>query len=136
MTVEELQKQLTSSLPPLFRCDDFGDDRFRVRTPLLFPDGAVVDVFVARHNGIYTVTDHGDAVGWLWTRMGDDNRTPKQREFIVDACRTLRIEQDGDELIVRNVQPGALADAILRIAQAELHVAETARLFERRAATA
>ena len=136
MTVEELREQLTSSLPPLFRCDDFGDDRFRVRTPLLFPDGEVVDVFVAKQDDIYTVADHGDAIGWLWTRMGDDNRMPKNKEFIANACHTLRIEQDGDQLIVHNVELGALADAIMRVAQAELHVAETVRLFERRAVIA
>ena len=135
MTVEELQEQLTSSLPPLFHCDDFGNNRFRVRTPLLFPDGTVVAVFVAKHDGIYTVTDHGDAIGWLLTRRGDDNRSPKQREFVADACQTLRIEQDGDQLIVRNVAPGALADAIMRVGQAELHVAETVRLFEQPATT-
>ena len=86
-------------------------------------------VFVAKHDGIYTVTDHGDAIGWLLTRRGDDNRSPKQREFVADACQTLRIEQDGDQLIVRNVAPADLAAAIMRVAQAEVHVAETVRLL-------
>ena len=129
MTVEELRDQLTSSLSPLFRCDDFGNNPFRIRTPLLFPDGRVVDVFVSKSDGFYTVTDHGDAVGWLWTRTGDDGQSPKQRELIADACQTLQIEQDGGELIIRNVTPVDLADAVMRVAQAEVHVGETARLW-------
>lgn len=129
MAVEELRDQLTSSLSPLFRCDDFGDNRFRIRTPLLFPDGRVVDVFMCKNDGFYTVTDHGDAVGWLWTRTGDDDQSPKQRELIADACQTLRIEQDGGQLVIHNVAPGDLAAAIMRVAQAEVHVAETVRLL-------
>ena len=129
MTVEKLREQLTSSMPSLFRCDDFGGDRYRIRTPLLFPDGGVIDVFISLNDdGLYTVTDYGDATGWLLTRTGDDGKLPKQRTLIADSCQSLGIGQDGEQLVIHDVAPDDLADAVMRLAQAEARVAETARV--------
>ena len=123
MTVDELRDQLTSSMPSLFGCDDLGDGQYRVRTPLLFPDGAVIDVFVSGNEGLYTVTDHGDAAGWLWTRAGDDAESSRQQTLIADICHVMGIEHDGERLVIRDVAPGNLADAIMRLAQAEARMA-------------
>ena len=124
MKVEELQEQLTSSLPPLFRCDDFGNERFRVRTPLLFPDGDVIDVFVSGTAESYTVTDYGDAVGWLDIRAPARRRSTKQLSLIEDTCQTLGIEFEGGRMVLREVSWKDLADSIMRMAQAEARVGD------------
>ena len=101
MTVEELKEQLTSYLPPLFECDALGENRFRVRTPLIFPDGGVVDVFVSKSDGLYTVTDYGDAMGWLDMRSAATGIAPKQRSLVADACRTHGIELKGGHVMLQ-----------------------------------
>ena len=124
MTVEELKEQLTSSLPPLFRCDALGENRFRVRTPLIFPDGGVVDVFVSKSNDLYTVTDYGDAMGWLDMRSATPGIAAKQRSLVADACRTHGIELKGGHVMLRSIEAKDLAESIMRVAQAEASVGD------------
>ena len=124
MTVEELKEQLTSSLPPLFQCDALGENRFRVRTPLIFPDGGVVDVFVSKNDDLYTVTDYGDAMGWLDMRSATPGIAPKQRSLVADACRTHGIELEGGHVMLRSIGAKDLAESIMRVAQAEACVGD------------
>ena len=56
---------IARTLPPLFVCSPAPQEGVRVRTPLLYPDGGVVDVFVLERGSGYTITDFGDALGWL-----------------------------------------------------------------------
>ena len=124
MTIEELKEQLTSSLPPLFQCDALGENRFRVRTPLIFPDGGVVDVFVSKSDDLYTVTDYGDAMGWLDMRSAATGIAPKQRSLVADACRTHGIEIEGGHVMLRRISASDLAQSIMRVAQAEACVGD------------
>ena len=124
MTVEELKEQLTSYLPPLFECDALGENRFRVRTPLIFPDGGVVDVFVSKTDGLYTVTDYGDAMGWLDMRSATPGIAPKQRSLVADACRTHGIELEGGHVMLRSIEAKDIAESIMRVAQAEASVGD------------
>ena len=61
MNTDALYKSLSADLPPLFECSPAPRDGIRVRTPLLFPDGGVIDVYVLERDGAFTVTDFGDA---------------------------------------------------------------------------
>ncbi|MCY4093419.1 MAG: DUF1828 domain-containing protein [Caldilineaceae bacterium] len=36
-----------------------------MRTPMLYPNGSVVDVFVLERNDGFLFTDFGDALDWL-----------------------------------------------------------------------
>ncbi len=78
---------------------------------------------------LFRCDDFGDATGWLLTRTGDDGKLPKQRTLIADSCQSLGIGRDGEQLVIRDVAPSDLADAIMRLAQAEARVAETARVM-------
>lgn len=124
MKVQELQEHLALSLPELFRCDDFGNDRFRVRTPLLFPNGDVIDVFIAKIADSFTVTDYGDAADWLDTRTTLRRRSPKQRGLIEDTCEMLGIGLEDEQMVLREVTWGSLVDSVVRIAQAEARVGD------------
>ena len=66
MNVDALCERLSTSLPPLFECAPAPREGVRVRTPLLFPDGGVIDVFVLERGGASSrntgyLTDFGDA---------------------------------------------------------------------------
>ena len=52
-------------LPSRFECSLAPQKGVRVRTPLMYPDGGIVDVFVLERGNGYIVTDFGDALGWL-----------------------------------------------------------------------
>ena len=64
-------------MPPLFVCSPAPQEGVRVRTPMLYPDGGVVDVFVLDSKGSYIVTDFGDALGWLGLQSTSQNRSPE-----------------------------------------------------------
>ena len=96
----------------------------RGRTPMLYPDGSVVDVFVIERNGGHVVTDFGDALDWLGLQSVSQRRSPKQEALIQDVRRTLRIERFRDELLLREVTSGALGESVFRVAQAAVRVSD------------
>ena len=89
-----------------------------MRTPMLYPDGGVVDVFVLERNGSYIVTDFGDALGWLGPAINEQGALRQKEGTDRDVCQTLRIELSRDQLMLRGVGSGALGEAVLRVAQA------------------
>lgn len=130
MNVEILSERLTSSLPALFVCKQIDNGGVLVRTPLLLPDGDMIDVVIMEAQGRFTVTDSGDATGWLWLQTGSHDTSALQRSLIADTCQTLGIEHDGGTFMIRDVDDGDLADAIVRLAQAVARIADTLRLVE------
>ena len=124
MNAASLSTSLQEAVPPLFVCSPAPQDGVRVRTPMLYPDGGVVDVFVLERNGRYIVTDFGDTLGWLGLQSVSKKRTKKQEALIQDVCLTLRIENLRDQLMLRDVPRGALGDSVLRVAQAAVRVSD------------
>ncbi len=124
MNVNELCVSICQSLPPLFVCSPAPQEGVRVRTPLLYPDGGVVDVFVLERSGSYTITDFGDALGWLGMQSVSRKRSNKQQLLIQDVCQTLRIELLQPQLVLRNVVKDALGESVLRVAQAVVRVSD------------
>ena len=124
MNIDELCAAVGRTLPPRFVCAPAPREGVRVRTPLLYPDGGVVDVFVLERGSGYTVTDFGDALGWLSLQSISRRRTGRQAMLIQDVCRTLRIELVHDRLVLRPVMAAELGEAILRIAQAAVRVSD------------
>ena len=126
MNAETLCAALQQAMPPLFVCSPAPEEGVRVRTPMLYPDGGVVDVFVLERNGRYIVTDFGDALGWLGLQSSSRQRSTKQNALIHDVCQTLRIQQFRDQLMLSDVAGDALGEAVVRVAQAAVRVADGA----------
>ena len=124
MNDNELCAVIGQSLPPLFVCSLAPQEGVRVRTPLLYPDGGVIDVFVLERGSNYTITDFGDALGWLELQSVSRRRSPKQQALIADVCQTLRIELFREQLVLRSVPENLLAESVLRVAQAALRVSD------------
>ena len=103
MNVVTLCTALQQAVPPLFVCSPAPQEGVRVRTPMLFPDGGVVDVFVLERNDGYIVTDFGDALGWLGLQSVSQRRSSGQSALVQDVCQTLRIELFRDQLMLRDV---------------------------------
>lgn len=109
---------------PLFVCSPAPQEGVRVRTPMLYPDGGVVDVFVLDRGNRYIVTDYGDALGWLGSQLISRRLSPKQLFLVEDVCQTLRIQLFHRQLVIREIKGEALGESVLRVAQAVVRVSD------------
>lgn len=115
--------RIRAELGDLFTCER--QDRFvRIRTPLLYPDGDYIDLFLQEEKDLVTLTDLGETTGWLRLQTPSPKRSPKQNRLIQDVCQTHGVEFFKGTLTLR-VQPGqSLADAVLRLGQAAVRVSD------------
>ncbi len=134
MTSAELCESLRGGLPALFECALEPQGGVRVRTPLLYPDGGGVDVFVLERAGTHVVTDHGDALGWLRMQSAGGKLSPKQRRLIDDVLLTVGVEVEQGQVRLRCEDPGELPDVIQRVAQAVVRVSDIWFTFRTRSA--
>ena len=124
MNSVELCARLREGLPSLYECSPAPREAVRVRTPLLYPDGDIVDVFVTDRDGSYTLTDFGESLAWLRMQSVSSRRSPKQRSMIVDVCQTLGVELDRGQLTLRSIGSEALGEEVTRLAQAAVRVSD------------
>lgn len=136
MTPEGIRDSLIAGLPALFDCRPGLHGDVQVITPLQYPDGGFVDVFVLEDDGEYVVTDYGDAQGWLRMQSFHDNLTSDQQGLIAQACRVLGVDLDRGRMTLRCADPSQLAATILRMALAVVRVADVRNTFNVAEATA
>ena len=124
MNPDELCASVGRSLPALFECTPAQREGVRVRTPLMYPDGGIVDVFVVERDGRYHVSDYGEALGWLRMQSVSARRLPKQHRMVEDTCQTLGVELHRGQLTFRSGGTDVVGEAVLRVAQAVVRVAD------------
>ena len=124
MNNDELCSAIGESLPSLFECTPAPREGVRVRTPLMYPDGGIVDVFVLEQNGRYRVTDFGETLGWLRMQSVSPRRSPKQNRMVEDTCQTLGVELHRGQLMLRSGAADGLGEAVLGLAQAAVRVSD------------
>ena len=134
MNPTDLSSTLRDSLPGLFECSFAPDGAVRVRTPMLYPDGDLIDAFVVEQAGEYLVTDFGDALGWLQMQSASDSLTPNQRGMADDVCQDLGVERDRGQLTLRCRDRTEIADAVHRLGQAAVRIADILFTFRPQAA--
>jgi hypothetical protein len=111
------------NLGALFTCSQI-NGYTRVRTPFLYPDGDVIDVFLKEQNGVITVSDLGETLRWLRMQSLAPRRSPKQNKLIEDVRQNHGLELYRGMLLAR-VKPGDnLAAVVMRTAQGALRVAD------------
>lgn len=118
VTCDDVKRGLSA----LFSCAEIRG-RIRIRTPFLYPDGEVVDLFLLQDDGRVSVTDFGETTRWLKQQTSALRRTPNQLRLIQDVCLTLGIEFFQGQLLLR-ATPDGLSDAVVRLGQACLRVAD------------
>lgn len=124
MNASEICASISPSLPALFQCEAAPREGVRVRTPLLFPDGGIVDVFVVAKKNGYVVTDYGDALGWLGQHSVSNRLSKNQQSMVKDVCQTLRLELTQGQLTRSKVRLNDLAVAVVEVAQAVVRVSD------------
>lgn len=116
-------------LPALYECSPAPIEGVRIRTPFLYPNGRVIDVFVIETNHGYEVTDFSAAVGWLRMQTIKGKLTVKQRASIRDIGQTLGTEFKKGEIIYRCNDLSEVSEAVQIVGQAVLRVADLWFLF-------
>lgn len=124
MTPMELCIAIREGLPALFECTPAPMEGVRVRTPMMYPDGSVVDVFVLDRGGDHVVTDFGTTLSWLRTQSARGSITSKQQGMIEDVCRSIGVERHNGQLVLRCAEGESLADSLLLLSQAAVRVSD------------
>jgi hypothetical protein len=99
----DLCSEITSQLSSLFVCAPH-DSRVRVRTPFLYPDGDIIDLFYSSAGSTRTLTDLGETARWLRMQTLSPRRSPKQRQMMEDVCLNHGVELFKGMLVLR-LQP-------------------------------
>lgn len=134
MNARAVRIAIKRSSPALLQCTPAPHGAVRVRTPLVYPDGGVIDVFVIADGAQRTLTDHAEALGWLRTQLGGARLSRARRRLVEDTCQTLGLTLDRGALVLR-LDDDVSAEAVLRVAQgaarvADLWLAERAQRLE------
>jgi hypothetical protein len=116
-------RELSDGLGTLFVCSEVRGYT-RIRTPFLYPDGDVIDVFLDERDGAVTVTDMGETVRWLRMQSLSPRRSPKQARLVEDVCLNHGLELYRGMLQARVRPEEGLAPVVLRVAQGALRVAD------------
>jgi hypothetical protein len=118
--------QLSREIGELFSCTQV-DSHVRIRTPFLYPDGDVIDLYLkqSESSGVpATLSDLGESLRWLRMQSVSQKRTKKQQSLIDDVTLSEGVELFRGMLSIR-VRPGErLAEAVVRLAEACIRVAD------------
>ena len=115
------------TLPSLFRYRPAPEGRVKIVTPFLYPDRDVIQVYAEREAGGWTVTDFGEAWDALELGCIASGVGPEARKRAGSVCADL-VEREGYQLVLRGVSDEGLAQAVMRLAQAILLVANSGDL--------
>ena len=116
-------QDLQEGLGALFDCSMQGDYH-RIRTPYLYPDGDIIDVFWKVEGDAVRVTDLAETTGWLSMQSASLRRSERQTWLIEDACLTHGIKYYRG-MLEAWCRPGdELATVVTQVAQAALRVSD------------
>lgn len=132
MNPDLLCDTLRLTLPDLFECSPAPRDGARVQTPMLYPDGGGVDVFVLERGNLRVVTDHGAAIGWLRMQSVAERLSKKTRSLIDEVCEIQGVTLERGRLVFRCESVAEVADAVQRVALAVVRVADISITFTSR----
>lgn len=124
--------EIAKGVGELFTCSEV-NEYIRIRTPYLYPDGDVIDVFLKDKSGAKTLTDLGETLRWLRMQTVSKQRSRKQQQLIADVCLTHGVELYRGMLMTRLTALDELASTITRLAQACLRVSDLWFTFRSRA---
>jgi hypothetical protein len=119
-------EEIANNIGCLFLCSNVGDFT-RIRTPYIYPDGDVIDLFLKEKIGIKTLTDLGETTRWLRMQSVSKERSNKQERLIQDICLTHGVEFHRGMLIIRLSNPNesrSLSQAVIDLSEAVIRVAD------------
>jgi hypothetical protein len=116
-------EQIAERMSELFSCSRI-NEYTRIRTPFLYPDGDVIDLYLKQEGCSATLTDLGETLRWLRMQSIARRRSPKQNQLIKDTCLIHGVELYRGMLMARVGSSDDMAKAVTRLAQAALRVSD------------
>ena len=132
MVSDVLCAQIAVRVGELFSCVP-RDGHVRIRTPFLYSDGDIIDLFARGDFPSLELSDFGETMQWLAMQTASDRRSKKQRQIVQDVCLTHGVEFFDGMLLLRVSTGDDLATAIMRLGQAVLRIADLWFTFRLRA---
>lgn len=117
-------ERINQTIGKLFVCSPV-NEFVQISTPFILPDGSVIDLFLKEKEESYVLTNLGETFGWLYLQTAAYSLSKNQEIIIKDIVITHGVEQFDGMLITRLKKDDNLADAILRLSQAIIRVADT-----------
>ncbi|MCM1982975.1 DUF1828 domain-containing protein [Lyngbya confervoides] len=108
---------IAETIGQLYTCSEV-NGLVRIRTPYLYPDGDVIDLFLKPET--QTLTDLGETLRWLDMQSFKQSLSKKQDWFLQDIQVTYGIELYDGMLLIRFQDN--LAEAITQLSQAAIAV--------------
>ena len=124
MSLESLCSSIREWFHEQWECTPAPEGSIRVRTPYMYPDGGILDLFVLEDGDSYKVTDFGETVAWLRMRMGSTKLSPERRVQISAACRTHGVVNNHNQLELANVAANGLPRAVVQLAATATRVSD------------
>jgi hypothetical protein len=124
--------EISDHLSDLFTCSNV-NGFVRIRTPFLYPDGDVIDIYLQEKNGQRTLTDLGDTLGWLRGQTIARKKTDKQESLLQDICLNHGIERSRGMFFLRVDAQQPFATEVIRLSQALVRVSDLWFTFKTRA---
>jgi Domain of unknown function DUF1828 len=112
---------IAATLGDLFTCKEVNGFT-QIRTPYLYPDGDVIDLFYQVSLNQPMVTDLGETIRWLLSQTTSESLSTRQEQAIQDILLTHGVEQYRGSFIVRVGDEESLASATLRLAQTAIAI--------------
>lgn len=84
-------ENITKSMGEQFSCSEF-NGFIKVKTPYLYPDGDVIDIFVKYKDSGFILTDLGETIRWLLTHSISDFLSEKKDQQIADSLIIYQVE--------------------------------------------
>lgn len=124
VTVGSLSSSIREWFHKQWECTRAPAGGIRVRTPYMYPDGDILDLFVLEDGTRYRLTDFGETVAWLRMRTGSAKLSPKRRAQINDTCQTHGVVNNRNQLELENVAASDLPRALVQLAAAAARVSD------------
>lgn len=125
-------QEIASDLGALFTCEET-NGYVRVRTPFLYPDGDLIDLFLKDQDDEMTVSDLGETTRWLRMQTTSPRRSKKQQAMIDDVALNHGVEIFRGMIQARVRPEFDVGEVITRVAQASLRVSDLWFTFRTRA---
>lgn len=108
-----------------WRCRADGDF-VRVETPLRYPDGGTVELYIEDRAGALIVSDFGEAFRFLESAGLDPLRSPAREKMIDLAARLGNAAIDEGAIEIRGVKPPEILASLVKLGQVVTRVADLA----------
>lgn len=129
MNQSEFEALLAKKIGELFTCTPL-NQYIRIRTPFLYPDNDLIDLYYKELDEDIVLTDLGETLSWFKLQTVALGIAPELLQLIKDICLDHGIEFSRGMLLLRLKQSDDLAEGIMRLSQAILKVLDIGFAFK------